>query len=263
MNVLATMSLALLLNVSAGAPADGGNAVVNGDFHDLGTYAGPVTTTSVGVPAGSLPTDWYGGPGVGATATYELRDFEPGQTEVPGDPKRYLRVTWSEPPSKDWPGEGHHQPAFRGTFLEYFGIKDVRRFSGQTVRMSFHARVGSGEFDLIPILWHSYDAETPGIVAVKGKGYELFESSGTPGEVAVAQGEPRPSAVCRLTEKWQRFEKIIALPNVSGKSITPGHYTGVGFDYHARPNTNIDIAAVCVEPLEAAPRASISNDAPR
>src|SRR3546814_15560570 len=55
--------------------------------------------------------------------------------------------------------------------------------------------------DVIPIMWHSYDAETPGIVAVKGKGYELFEPSGKPGVVAVAQGAPRGEAVCHLTDR--------------------------------------------------------------
>lgn len=238
MKILAAAGLVLVLS---------GNAVTNGDFHDLGAYAGPVTTTSVGVPAGSLPTDWYGGPGVGATATYEVREFAEGQTDVPGDPKRYLRVSWSVAPPEDWPGETHHQPAFRGTFLEYFGIRDVRKFSGKTVRMSFYARVESGEWDIVPILWHSYDAETPGITGVKGKGYELFESSGKKGEVAVAQGEPRPEAVCRLTERWQRFEKTIALPDVSERSITPRHYTGVGFDFHTRVLASVDIAQVRVE----------------
>src|SRR5262249_42371993 len=176
-------------NVKAGA-----NAVSNGDFDDGTSYnARGVTTTSRGTPPNSLPDGWYGGPGVGATATYGVVDFPPGQMDVPGQPKRYLRVAWKAPPSRDWKGETQHQPAFRFTFLEYFGLADVRRFAGQTVEFSYYAPAQEGPVELIPILWHSYDSQTPGIKGVKGRGYELFESSGKPGEVAVAQGPPTPS----------------------------------------------------------------------
>src|SRR5690606_1066040 len=124
-----------------------------------------------GVPAKSLPKDWYGGPGVGATATYSIEHFAEGQKDVRGDPKYFLRVHWQTPPGDDWPGEHHHQPDFRFTFLEYFGIRDVRQFAGQTVTMSFYGRCGAGEVAVIPILWHSYAAGKP----IKGEGYELFE----------------------------------------------------------------------------------------
>ncbi|MEQ9379370.1 MAG: hypothetical protein RJP95_00790 [Pirellulales bacterium] len=185
----------MLLGVLCAEP---GNALQNGDFSMWTSYEGHgITTESVGTPAGSLPDGWYGGPGVGGKATYNAIDFEPGQTEVPGSPKRFFRVHWHQPPSQDWPGEAHHKGDLRFTFLEYFGINDVRIFADKTVVMSFWARVDQGELDLIPIMWHSYDAETPGIVAVKGKGYELFEASGNPGEVAVAEGKPNPAAICK------------------------------------------------------------------
>ena len=223
------------------------NAVVNGDFALWDHYKGGVTTTSQGVAANSIPLHWYGGPGAGATATYDVVDFPQGQTAVPGNPKRHLRVTWSVPPSKAW-GEGQHQGIPRYTFLEYFGIQDVRRFSGETVTLSFYARVSEGELRMVPIAWHSYDPSTPGIAGIKGKGYELFDASGTPGTVTVAQGMPNPNAVCLLTSNWQRFEKIITLPDVKDKSITPGHYTGIGFDlYQAFGPVSIDIADVQLE----------------
>lgn len=230
------------------------NAVGNGDFSVWDGYTGQgVTTTSVGVPPKSIPEHWYGGPGVGATATYDVVAFPPGQTDVPGNPKRFLRVAWKTPPDKGWTGEGHHQGDFRFTFLENFSINDVRRFAGQTVVFSFYGRVAAGTADVVPIMWHSYDSATPGIVAVKGKGYELFESSGKPGVVAVAQGKPRAEAICRLTDRWQRFEKRLTLPATEGKSITAGHYTGVGFDVHERGAPTIDLALVDVRPLPAEP----------
>lgn len=230
------------------------NAVTNGDFAAWKSYRGAgVTTESVGTPPGSLPDDWYGGPGVGGVATYDRLAFDPAQEEVPGSPNWFLRVAWQRPPSDDWPGEGHHQGAFRFTFLEYFGVRDVRVFAGKTVVMSFWARTGGGEVDLIPILWHSYDSQTEGITGVKGKGYELFEASGQKGVVAVASGKPNPAAVCKLTPKWQRYEKRITLPAVEGKSITPGHYTGVGFDLDSRYQGHVDLAEIEVRPVGDVP----------
>ncbi|MBI3836851.1 MAG: carbon-nitrogen hydrolase family protein [Planctomycetia bacterium] len=228
----------------------GPDALINGDFSVWDGYMGKgVTTTSVGVPPKSIPEHWYGGPGVGATATYDVVPFALGQRQVPGDPKRHLRVTWQTAPSADWPGETHHQPAFRFSFLENFSIADVRRFAGQSVVFSFHARAATGAVDVIPIMWHSYDAATAGIAGVKGAGYELFEASGFPGVVAVAKGAPRPQAICRVTDHWQRFEKTITLPTTDGKSITPGHYTGVGFDFDARGTPSLDLANIEIRPI--------------
>lgn len=228
--------------------AEQSNALANGDFSAWKSYHGTgITTQSVGTPAGSLPDDWYGGPGIGGKATYDGVDFDPQQTEVPGHPKRFLRVHWHEPPSADWPGEAHHHGVLRFTFLEYFGIRDVRIFAGKTVVMSFWAKVARGQLDLIPILWHSYDGQTAGIAGVKGKGYELFESSGRPGAVAVASGKPNPAAVCKLTPKWTKFEKRFTFPSIDDKSITAGHYTGVGFDLDSRFAGSVDLAKVEVK----------------
>ena len=225
--------------------ADSPNELPNGNFSVWTNYKGAgITTETVGTPAGSLPDGWYGGPGVGGKASYDGIDFDPKQTEVPGQPKRFLRVHWHQPPSKDWPGETHHHGALRFTFLEYFGIKDVRVFAGKSVVMTFWARVDRGDLRLIPIMWHSYDGMTPGIAGVKGKGYELFESSGQPQVVAVVSGKPNPAAVCKLTPKWTRFEKRITFPSVEGKSITDGHYTGVGFDLDSRFKGSVDLASV-------------------
>lgn len=226
----------------------GDNAVVNGDFSDWPTYTGTgLTTTSVGVDRAQFLTHWYGGPGQGATATYDVVPFQEGQTEVPGNPKRHLRITWSTPPES---GEAQHTNAFRGTFLEYFGLQDVHLFSSKTVSLQFYARIVSGDpkatLPIVPIMWHSYDPTNP----VKGEGYQLFESSGEPGVVAVAQGPPNPKAIYTLTTKWQRFEVPITLPDVSTKKITPGHYTGLGFDMITRAAPTIDIANVEARAVE-------------
>lgn len=227
----------------------GGNAMLNGDFAQWDSFAGGgVTTTSVGVPAGSIPNHWYGGPGVGATATY---DVIKRMNDDPDDaPERFLRVFWSMPPTSDW-GEAHHKGIQRYTFLEYFGPQDVHRFAGKSALLRFRARCSEDGVNLIPIMWHSYDAKTPGLVAVKGKGYELFESSGAPGTVAVAQGVPNANATCALTTAWQSFEKIFTLPSTEGKSITEGHYTGVGFDLTVGKSIAVDLANIELYELES------------
>ncbi|NUM56588.1 MAG: hypothetical protein HUU46_23400 [Candidatus Hydrogenedentes bacterium] len=225
----------------------GSNAMINGDFAQWDSYTGEsVTTTTVGVPADSIPKHWYGGPGVGATATYDV--IKRGTNDA-DSPERFLRVSWSVAP-ENW-GEEHHKGAVRYTFLEYFGIQDVHRFAGKTVLLRFRARCSEAGIDLVPIMWHSYDAKTPGIVAVKGKGYELFESSGAPGKAAVAEGAPNPNAVCKLETDWQTFEKVLTLPSTGGKSITDGHYTGVGFDLTVGKPIAVDLANV--ELYELAP----------
>ena len=103
----------------------------------------------MGVARGSIPQDWYGGPGYDATATYDVVEFEPGQDDVPGNPKRHLRITWLAAASR---GGSQHRPAFRGTFLEYFGIRDVRCLSGETVIFSFYARVADEPIETCPFL---------------------------------------------------------------------------------------------------------------
>jgi len=112
-------------------------------------------------------------------------------------------------------------------------------------------RVQRGPLDLIPILWHSYDSQTLGVAAVKGKGYELFESSGHFGLVAVAEGRPRPEAICKLSGRWQKFEKLITLPPVGRRFLTPDNYTGFGLDVTERAAPVLDLAAVEARPVEA------------
>jgi hypothetical protein len=243
---LLVVGLLVIGDARAGPAAE--NAVANGDFRLWSNHRGTgVTTTRVGTPPGSLPDGWYSGPGLGATATYDV------VTGAPGDPTRFLRIAWKTPPAADWRGETQHQPAFRFTFLEYFGIADVRRFEARAVEVRFRARVTEGAANIVPILWHSYDSQTAGVKGVKGRGYELFEPSGKPGTVAVAQGAPRPEAVCRLTTSWQTFVKRAMLPSTGGKSVTPGHYTGVAFDLDARSASTVDIADVEVTPVADEP----------
>jgi hypothetical protein len=217
--------------------SDGPNLIINSDF-DYGFVPGGATTTSVGTP---IAQQWYGGPGQGATAHYEvILDASSGYFP------RYLRIAWSVAASA---GESQHLPAFRYTFLEnYLGTgnldHDVRAFYGQTVEVSFWARIASGAISVVPIVWQSWDSQTPGVAGVKGLGYELFESSGQPNVVAVAQGYSNPNAPVTVTTAWQRFTKRFTIPDNTGKSLTPDAYTGFGFDFDNIYGPVLDIAHV-------------------
>jgi hypothetical protein len=215
--------------------SDAPNLVLNGDFA-TGSMSGGATVTSVGTPIADF---WYGGPGSGATAHYEvIADASSGSFP------RYLRIAWSIAASS---GESQHAPAFRYTFLENYLTTgnldhDVRAFYGHTVEVSFWARVGSGAIQIVPIAWQSWDSQTAGIAGVKGQGYELFESSGQPDVVAVAQGDPNPNAPVTVTTDWQHFTTRITIPDSTGKALSADAYTGFGFDFANIYGPILDIA---------------------
>lgn len=217
--------------------SDAANLILDSNFA-TGTIPGGATVTSVGTPIADF---WYGGPGDGATAHYEvIADASSGSFP------RYLRIAWSVAASS---GEAQHAPAFRYTFLENYLTTgsldhDVRAFYGKTVEVSFWARVASGSIQIVPLVWQSWDSQTPGISGVKGQGYQLFESSGQPGVVAVAQGDPNPNAPVTVTTDWQHFTTQVTLPDSTGKSLSSDAYTGFGFDFANIYGPILDIADV-------------------
>lgn len=226
------------------------NEVVNPNFDWPGYTPGGVTTTNVFAYNAQY---WGGGPGAnGATATYDVLPLPAGT--IPGDPSRYMRINWSVPP-KTGSGEGLHLPQFRGTFLENFFMQDAHRFSGETVNFSFWARVPSGQFRVVPLMWHSYGY---GVQPIKGIGYELYESSGVPGVVQVALGAPHPAAAVTLDTQWRHFEVPITFPDLRNVQMTNGHYTGVGFDYLEKGFPGFEIAQPTVTRTWGAPSTSYS-----
>ena len=147
------------------------NALGNGDFHEWKDYKGGVTTESVGTPPNSLPTHWYGGPGVGAIATYDRIETSLKDKERSGSDRKQwaLQVAWTKPQSDQWPGETHHSPAFRFTFLESFEIADVRKFAGKNVRLGFWGRGSTGKVEIVPIRGIATTRTQPASRGSKGK----------------------------------------------------------------------------------------------
>ena len=207
------------------------NFALNGDYAQWTGYSRPVTWANV---ANVVADGWFVGAGAFGTVTTSWMDFVPGQSDVPGNPSKYLRMQWSAIPPY---GEQQHAPTHRATYVEHHnlgGVPDVNILSGQNVVVSFYARAVGGPLTVVPLLWHSYNP-TPYDPALRGTTYELFESSGVPGTVALALGAPHPNASCQLTEEWQRCEKVITLPMTCGRDIWGGNYTGVGIDFIMTP----------------------------
>src|SRR4051812_14968726 len=84
---------AVLGQMPAGPAGEDANALSNGDFHEWKNYKGGITTESVGTPPASLPTHWYGGPGVGAIATYDRIKMSLENPGRAGD-RWAMRVAW-------------------------------------------------------------------------------------------------------------------------------------------------------------------------
>lgn len=121
----------------------------------------------------------------GGTVTYSAQTFTAGSAPVAGyEAINYARlVTTSQSASSD-----------RAVLNQL--IEDVRTFAGQTVTVSFWAQAGGG---------------TPKINVV------LNQNFGTGGSASV--NAPTPTAQT-ITTAWARYSFTIAVPSVSGKTIS-------------------------------------------
>jgi hypothetical protein len=158
----------------------------------------------------------------GTTHAVSQQAFALGQTDVPGEPQFFQRVTVVSST-----GAANH--AFTGTTVE-----DVRTLAGRTVTVSFWAK-----------------AEAAKTVAV-----EMGQRFGAGGSAGV---DIAPQTIT-LTTAWQRFTLQFAIPSVAGKTIgTPANYlqlvlwmdAGTSFASRAggigHQNITLDLAQVQLE----------------
>jgi hypothetical protein len=124
----------------------------------------------------------------GGTASITQQSFTVGQTDVPGNPKFFLRLAVTT-------GDN----SCRTETLQ----EDATTFAGQTVTISFWAK-----------------GTNPA-----GGSLEVFfrQEFGSGGSTAVATS----GGSITLTSSWQRFTKTVAVPSVSGKTIGTGSSWGV------------------------------------
>jgi len=175
------------------------NAIINGNFD---VWQRGTLFSSAGYTADRW---WVSHGNGGGVATQE--SFTPGQTDVPGEPRYFLRIS-------------RNQPASSVNSVLSQRIEDVRTLAGQTVTLSFYARVGSGTKVILTRI------------------QQVFGSGGS-------ANENGPGKYHTITTSWQRFTHTFDVPSVSGKTIGNNSYLLVRFLEESGFSTfSIDFAQV-------------------
>jgi len=167
----------------------GYNYIINGNF-DIWQRGTSQTTMGYG-----SSDRWYS-THVGSTKTVSRQTFTLGQTDVPGNPKYYMR---------------HNVTSVAGTANHCAvdqRIESVKTLAGQTVTLSFWAK-----------------ADAPKNIAVELIQY--FGSGGTPSTIITGIG----SQLVALTTSWAKYTTTVDIPSIVGKTLgTNGNdYLGVAF----------------------------------
>jgi hypothetical protein len=129
-----------------------------------------------------------GAPAASGAWTVSLEDFAPGQSEVPGNPRRFLRVVQTVAPASGYSG-----------FWLILGPADT--LAGEVVTVSFYAKVQSGNLTIARGLMQN------------------FGSSGSPTLFGAAS--PQMTNV-NLSDTWQRFTATTAVTGIAGKTLGTG-----------------------------------------
>ena len=151
---------------------------------------------------------WFCSAGSSGNVAVSQQSFTVGQTDVPNEPKNYVRLTCTNTPS---------DPVFGQK------IEDVRNGAGQTVTLSFWAKADSAK------------TFTEG-----GYLQQIFGSGGS-SDVNTSIGS------WSVTTSWQRVTITKTLPSISGKTLGTGHHLIVRFDTNNSENVVLDITGVQLE----------------
>ncbi len=181
------------------------NAIINGNF-DIWQRGASFNT---GLGGGDYLADRWRFGGSGATAgnyTISRQSFAAGQTEVPNNPSYYLN--WNQTSAPSTPHNLSHR------------IEDVNTYSGETVTLSFYARLNSGSFSEDIVLTQNF-----------GSG-----GSGSVTTTIIPGFSP--------TGSWTKFTGTITLPSISGKTIGTGSYLEVYINIPSSGTWNLDIAQI-------------------
>jgi len=195
------------------------NRIINGNF-DI--WQRGTSQTNAGYGSADR---WFLGH-TGSTKTASRVAFTVGQTEVPGNPKYYLRHVVSSVA-----GTGNH------CFLDQ-RIEGVHTLAGQTATLSFWAKADSNK-------------------NIATEFIQYFGTGGSPSN----QITGIQVVTHNLTTSWQKFTATVAIPFISGKTIgSDGNdllelifWFDAGSTYSARTNSlgqqsgTFDIAQVQLE----------------
>jgi len=196
------------------------NKIINGNFA-IWQRATSQTTTGWG-----SADRWRLNLVSSGTATLSQQSFDVGQTEVPGNPKYYVRA----------------EPVTNSSSAENISIRQsiegVETLAGQTATLSFWAKADSNK-------------------NIATEFFQLFGGGGS------AQTSINPTTHS-LTTSWQKFTTTFSVPSISGKTVGSNNWMGFAFflsagsDYDSRTNSlgnqsgTFDIAQVQLEEGEVA-----------
>jgi hypothetical protein len=162
--------------------AAGKNAIINGAFN-VNQRAFSSTTSTATFTFDRYKTEFSGG-----TVTYSAQAFTPGAAPVAGyESTNFLQVVTSG------------QSGANFALIDQ-KIEDVRTFAGQTVTISFWAKVASGTGKV-------------------GVAFEQNFGSGGSATVVLAAGD-----LTAITTSWARYTVTAAISSVSGKTIGTSSY---------------------------------------
>ena len=196
-------------NLNGGPLAGFRNRIINGNF-DVWQRGTSFSSPAIGAYTADRWLVFYDGSG--ATRTISRQSFTPGQTDVPNEPKYFLRFAQSV--------------AGSGSTLNSLDqrIEGVRPFAGQQVTLSFWAKAAA-------------NTTMPSV--------QLLQSFGVGGSSPVYTTVVSNVAV---TTSWQRFSYQVNVPSISGKTIGTPDSLVLILTMPLNATFTVDIAQVQLEP---------------
>ena len=198
------------------------NKIINGNF-DIWQRGTSQTSSGYG------SADRWSLSHVGSSKTASQQSFTLGQTEVPGNPKYYLRQVITSVA-----GASNYVVAF-------YRIENVSTLAGKTATLSFWAKADGNK-------------------NIATEFYQFMGSGGSPSADVNSIGITTYS----LTTSWQKFTTTISIPSISGIGTDGNDYLQIifwfesGSTYSSRNNSlgqqsgTFDIAQVQLEEGSAA-----------
>lgn len=175
-NVPAGFDSADVLTISA--PLSNRNLIINGAMQVWQRGTSKSLTTSDYF----IADRWINYIGTAGAGTASQQAFTVGQTDVAGEPEFYLRHAQTTGASSA-PNIQHR-------------IEGVRTGAGQSVTLSFYAKVASGTLTIDPIF------------------RQYFGTGGSPSSAV----DNTPTDIT-VTTSWQKFERTIVLASINGKTV--------------------------------------------
>ena len=188
------------------------NAIINGNF-DIWQRGTSFTATGYHADRWNTTVSGTG------TTTISQQAFTIGQTDVPGEPKYYLRIAKSSGVS-----------GASGADVLSQRLEGVRTFAGQTATLSFYAK--ASESTTIDFFLKQY-----------------FGTGGSPS----ADVDKTPTGVS-VTTSWQKFTVTQAFDSISGKTIGSNNddYLEIIMRIDNGSNASVDFAQIQIEKGSAA-----------